>query len=134
MELSGVIIPDGEGRILLLHRNTSNRTQWEIPGGKIEPSEDAATAASREAYEELGITVDIVRELGTESFREDGYTISYTWYLARTNGYVPKIGEPAKFDDIRYWSMPELSAMTAHLSENTKNFIAKVDQNVISIS
>jgi len=39
IHLADCIIQDKDGKILLLHRNTPKRTQWEIPGGKIKEGE-----------------------------------------------------------------------------------------------
>lgn len=35
IELAGALIINKEG-LLLMHRNTENRAQWELPGGKVE--------------------------------------------------------------------------------------------------
>jgi len=40
LQLAGCVIENNEGKILLLHRNTPERQQWETPGGKIEPNEE----------------------------------------------------------------------------------------------
>src|SRR5262249_54728859 len=99
------------------------RTQWEIPGGKIEESEDAAAAAAREAFEELAAEVTIVRELGSEYFQEDGHSILYTWFLGTADNAKVAIGEPDKYDDLRYWSIADLSRTTENISPNTQNFL-----------
>ncbi|MDR7277737.1 NUDIX hydrolase [Catenuloplanes atrovinosus] len=72
--LAGCVITDAGGRILLLHRRTAGRVQWEIPGGKIDAGEDARAAAVREVREEVGVDVVIVRRLGEKSFEEDSRT------------------------------------------------------------
>jgi len=40
LELAGAVILDKNKKILLMHRNTPNLMQWELPGGKIEPKEN----------------------------------------------------------------------------------------------
>ncbi|MGX7894819.1 NUDIX hydrolase [Tsuneonella sp. HG222] len=61
-----------EPGVLLTHRPdtmTNHPGQVAFPGGKLEPGEDAVTAALREANEELGIEVADVRVVGqAESF------------------------------------------------------------------
>jgi 8-oxo-dGTP diphosphatase len=133
MHLSGVILPNQDGEILLIHRATPRRTQWEIPGGKIEPEEDPAGAAAREALEELGVQVKIIRELGSESFEEDGHTIMYTWFLGDTKSVEPTIGEPDKYDDIRYWPIRELGATAETISPNTVNFLRHLNTGLVKL-
>ena len=41
-----VVVPDGQGRILLIRRTDNN--YWSIPGGGMEPGESVRQAASRE--------------------------------------------------------------------------------------
>jgi 8-oxo-dGTP pyrophosphatase MutT (NUDIX family) len=52
---AGAVVTTGD-RVLLLwrHRFITGSWGWEIPVGKIEPGEDAATAAARETAEETG--------------------------------------------------------------------------------
>lgn len=133
MHLSGVILPNQDGEILLIHRATPRRTQWEIPGGKIELDEAPSIAAAREAFEELGIEVSIIRELGSESFEEDGHSIMYTWFLGDTNNAEPRIGEPDKYDGIRYWPIQELTATTEIISPNTANFVRHLNAGLVRI-
>lgn len=121
LQLAGCVIEDSEGRVLLLHRNTLERQQWETPGGKIEPDEDPVIAAKREAKEELGIEVDISDEIGRQDFEEDGHQFGYTWYRATILSGVPKPAEK-KHDRIEYIPWEELRSME-NLSLNTKNLV-----------
>jgi 8-oxo-dGTP pyrophosphatase MutT (NUDIX family) len=52
----GVIIRDGDGRVLLLrrHRFITDTWGWEIPAGRVEPDETLEQAAERESIEETG--------------------------------------------------------------------------------
>jgi 8-oxo-dGTP diphosphatase len=120
--LAGCLILDEKGRLLLIHRHTPTRTQWELPGGKVDAGEDPRTAAIRELREELGIEVDLVRELGHQTFTEDGHTIHYTWFLAIILAGTPTLTEP-KYDQLRYFSWNELKTRT-DLSPNTRNLVA----------
>lgn len=132
LRLAGCIIPNQKGDILLIHRNTKKRTQWEIPGGKIDELVDGKIVRSghsaedtvrRELKEEVGVDVEVIKELGNRNFDEDTYTMHYTWYLGRIKSGKPLIGEPEKYDGIRYFSQSELQIMKAELSGNTINFL-----------
>ncbi|MGW4462046.1 NUDIX hydrolase [Micromonospora sp. NPDC004704] len=55
---ASAIVLDGRDRVLLVHHRKSGL--WLYPGGHVDPNEDPAEAAAREAREETGIDVDIV--------------------------------------------------------------------------
>src|SRR5882762_10390644 len=110
-KLAGCIITDKQRRILLLHRNTAKRQQWEIPGGKVEGGEAPTKAAIREAKEELGVIVDVDKLLGERTFTEDGFTLHYTWFRAQIIEGEPSVTEPDTFNNLRYFSLDELRAM-----------------------
>jgi 8-oxo-dGTP diphosphatase len=65
--VGGAIVDDLERPATLL---AARRTEpprlaggWELPGGKVEPGEDAITALHRELAEELGVEVELGPEL-----------------------------------------------------------------------
>jgi 8-oxo-dGTP diphosphatase len=54
----GALAYDADGRLLLVQRgNEPGRGLWSIPGGRVEPGEDDATALVREMLEETGLHV-----------------------------------------------------------------------------
>jgi 8-oxo-dGTP diphosphatase len=54
----GALAYDTDGRLLLVRRaNEPGRGLWSIPGGRVEPGEDDATALVREMAEETGLLV-----------------------------------------------------------------------------
>ena len=121
--LAGCVIRNTEGKILVIHRNTPKRVQWETPGGKIEEGENPNQAAERELQEELGVKVEIIKKLGEKEFHEDDFTMHYTWFLARVISGTPKLIEPEKFDDMEHFSWEELTNIKDQLSANTKNLV-----------
>jgi acetyl-CoA carboxylase carboxyl transferase subunit beta len=59
-----VVITDASGRVLLGRRASGVRIGlWAFPGGAIEPGEDVAAAAVREAHEETGLVIEPERLL-----------------------------------------------------------------------
>jgi len=77
LHLAGCVILDDKGKVLLLHRNTPARVQWETPGGKIDSGETPKECAIREIKEELGVNVKIIKQLGHKDFVEDDYVMGY---------------------------------------------------------
>jgi 8-oxo-dGTP pyrophosphatase MutT (NUDIX family) len=127
-DLAGCVITDTVGRVLMLHRNTDERRQWEIPGGGIEFGEQAAEAAVREANEELGLTVNVVGKLGGMHFDQDGEKIHYTWLEAviAESSNEPALREPEVHDDWRYFTIAELAVMASELSPNARNLVQEI--------
>ena len=107
-ELAGCVIYDEQGKLLVLHRNTPKIVQWELPGGKLESGEEIVNAAAREVKEELLVDVEIVRQLGKASFEQDNVTWHYTWLEANIIKGVVTIGEPERFDEVKYIDPKEL--------------------------
>jgi ADP-ribose pyrophosphatase YjhB (NUDIX family) len=60
-----VVVPDDQGRILLIRRVDNN--YWSIPGGGMEPGESVRQAASREVSEETGINCEVTGLVGIYS-------------------------------------------------------------------
>ncbi len=57
-----VVFSEDRSRILLLRREIF--ILWDLPGGKIEVGEDAASAAARECYEETGYQIEVESLIG----------------------------------------------------------------------
>jgi 8-oxo-dGTP diphosphatase len=63
IDVAACIVQASDGRVLLAERTARQVAAgfWELPGGKIEPGESAASAAARELREETGLTpIDMV--------------------------------------------------------------------------
>ena len=116
--------------ILLLNRKKTN--WYELPGGKIDPQESAEEAAKRELKEEMSCDVQIIKQLGKKDFEENGYVMSYTWFLAKIKEeQVPKIGEPEKFDHFKY--IPIKTLANYNLSPNMKNLVNELSGGNIAL-
>lgn len=84
-----VVIPDDEGRVLLIQRGSDPyEGSWALPGGFVEVGEKVEDAAAREAKEETGLDVELVRLVGvySEPDRDPrGHNVSVA-FLARAQG------------------------------------------------
>ena len=124
IELAGGVIADADSRLLLIHRNTPGLTQWELPGGQVEPDETAAAAVARELREELGIVVAVGQELGQQDFRQYEQAYSYRWLAATIIEGRPHPREVIH-DDCAYFSLQQLRRQDG-LSLNMKNLLKKL--------
>ena len=84
-----IVIPDGEGRVLLIRRDSEPyQGSWALPGGFIDVGETVEDAAVREAKEETGLDVELSRLVGvySEPDRDPrGHNVSVA-FLARAEG------------------------------------------------
>jgi 8-oxo-dGTP diphosphatase len=133
MKLAGCIIKDRNNKVLLMHRNTPKRTQWEIPGGCIDPGETPEQAAVRELAEELDVTVKLLRTIGGKDFQEDGEEHAYHWFEAEVIEKEPRLAEPEMYDLLGYFDVDEMFDMFDQLSANTKNFVEAVRTKQITL-
>jgi len=127
LTLAGCVIKNHNG-ILLLHR--IKRDWYELPGGKIDEQESAEETAKRELKEEILCDIKVKDRLGSKDFEEDGYIMTYIWFLAGLKrGQIPRIGEPNKFDHLRYVAPKDLKHH--RLSPNMENLAAELENKKI---
>ena len=69
----GLVMRNMNGDILLERR--SDNGLWGLPGGKVEPGKSLLQTALREAKEETGLTIGVIRLLGVYSGPEDHVVI-----------------------------------------------------------
>lgn len=80
----GIVVVTTDNKILLNYeyRYVIDQYSWEVPGGGIDEGETPEQAAIRELYEETGITVEKLEEIGVfyplNSFNTESVTLFYT--------------------------------------------------------
>jgi 8-oxo-dGTP diphosphatase len=62
---AGAVVLDGQRRLLVIQRGTEpSAGRWSIPGGRCLPGESREDACVREAAEETGVAVRVLRHAG----------------------------------------------------------------------
>lgn len=84
-EAARAIVFDANSQIGLLH--VKKGSYYKLPGGGIEKGEDTKSALDRECEEELGVSVDVLKEIGSIIEYRSKFKLLQTSYcfLARTN-------------------------------------------------
>lgn len=131
MELVGCVLIDKSRKIYLLHRYNPV-LQWEIPGGKILKYETLEDAAHREAKEELGIEVKVIKCLGKCEFIEDNTKVTFTLFLSKTISDDPYVIETETFDDIKAFSWQEITKIESLLSKGAQKLVELHNINLVS--
>ncbi|WP_265446034.1 NUDIX hydrolase [Flexivirga meconopsidis] len=103
--VSAVVLRDDGGRVLTVRKHGSERFQ--LPGGKPEPGEDAATAAIRETAEEVGAVLvpellTLLGEWRAPAANEAGHEVHGTVYLHPATAIA---GASAEIAEIRWQSI-----------------------------
>jgi 8-oxo-dGTP diphosphatase len=97
-----------EGKLVLIRRmNPPYQNQFALPGGFVEVGETVEEAAVREAKEETGLDIELIKLLGvySEPSRDPREHTVTVCYLARGFGKL-KAGSDAK--DIRLFGFSEI--------------------------
>ena len=105
---AGVLVDDGEGRILLVKRKFEPFSGlWTIPSGFIEYEEDIRLTAARELEEETGMKVEVGPVHAVESCMDDprGNTVLVV-FRGRVTGGRLRAGDDAA--DAAFFSLDEL--------------------------
>jgi len=95
------------GKVLMIKREDFE--VWCLPGGMVDPGESVAQAAVREAREETGLEVELLRLTGVYSRTGGGIDIHVASFVARPVGgsLEPQEGEVLELDYFAPDDLPE---------------------------
>jgi mutator protein MutT len=108
----GALIINDNNQVLLIKRGSkakSERGVWSRPGGGVEEGESPEEAVKREIKEELGIEIEILEPLDfIEHLSDTGQHWIALGYLAKVKNGEPRIMEPEKIEEIKWFSLDEI--------------------------
>jgi 8-oxo-dGTP pyrophosphatase MutT (NUDIX family) len=109
-----VVLNEAGTHVLLVwrHRFIIDRWVWELPGGYVDPAEDAATAAAREVVEETGYRPRSVEYVMSFQPIIGSADSEQAVYLARG---ADKVGDPDgnETEAVKWFPLDETRAMIA---------------------
>lgn len=108
------IVFNAAGEVLLIRR--SDNRLWALPGGMVEVGESPAGAAAREAWEETGVQVEIIRFLGVTDSRFchlGGHFHYHLSFLARPVGGELTVSHETT--DVGYFPLHRLPELVSGL-------------------
>jgi 8-oxo-dGTP diphosphatase len=108
---AGAIILDDAGRLLLIRRGRPPGVGlWSVPGGKCEPGEGAEAACVREAQEETGLDIAVLRHAGqVERPGLDGDVFVIDDFVCAVRGGAVSAGDDAA--DARWFTISDAVAL-----------------------
>jgi len=126
----GVLILNKKGETLLMKRGKKSKNDvslWNKCGGAIEYGETLMDAMKREVKEEIGVEVEIFGYLRHSDHiikKDKQHWIGFN-LLGRIKSGIPKIMEPEKCDDLRWFSLKKLPKKLAQPTrEAVRDYLA----------
>lgn len=118
---SGPVIIENNKVLLDRERKDYGLTPWFFPGGRLNsPDEDLEAACRREAREELGIEIEIIKKLATietVSLRDQNKKYTLHHYLAK------RIGEIKMGDDVAEYGWFDIDNLPPDCAPNVYEII-----------
>lgn len=117
---AGVVVLNGSGDILLVReRGVPGQMEkaglWHIPSGTVEAGENPQDAATREAWEEAGIRVRLLKFLGAllGRFPDGALVLRHAWLAEPMQGSVFRPVLEQEVAEVRYVSEAEFGRLYA---------------------
>ena len=109
----GAVILNKNKQVLLMKRGKACKSKigwWSIPGGGVEFFEKIEDAIKREVKEELGVEIEIIKQLSLTEYlnKEEHQHWVSPQYLCRIIKGVIENREPDKCEEIRWFDIDKL--------------------------
>ncbi len=118
------IILSEEGRILLARRSENAGTfpgKWNLISGDVEAGESIEDALKREAREEAGVEIEVVRFTGRYYDRPGRHptkTVICLPHVCRIKKGIPKVVRPEEVSEVRWFSPEEIRKLDLAYDHN----------------
>ncbi len=128
---------DGEPHLLLTRRPKHMRRhagQLSVPGGRIEPGEDALAAALREAREEIGLApsdADLLGRLSETLVLQSAFRL--TPWVASVPYPYPYVAEPREVEEILHVPLSALLRPGVHRVEPREAYGMNLDVHFFTL-
>ena len=129
---------DGEPHLLLTRRARHMRrhaAQLSVPGGAIDPGEDALAAALREAHEEIGLEpdrTDVLGRLSETLVLQSAFRL--TPWVASVPYPYPYVAEPREVEEILHVPLSALLQPGIHRVERREAYGMNLDVHFFTLS
>jgi len=118
---SGPVIIENHKVLLNKEKKESGISQWMFPGGEVEDFDiGLEEACRREAKEEMGIDVEIIRPLKPVMLAKDGRVIVLIHYLAK------RIGEISPGPETAEWAWHDISNLPPDCAPNVYEVLKNI--------
>lgn len=120
----GVLIFNNKNEVLLMKRGKKSKNEvgwWSKPGGEIDYGETAIGAAKREIKEELNIEINIWGYCPHTDhiIKDDNQHWIAINFLGKIKSGEPKIMEPHKCDEIKWFALDNLPQKVQQTTKET---------------
>lgn len=108
----GVIVTRGSEVLLVRRRNVHGDGTWSTPGGHIDFGETPEDCASREVFEETGVTISDIafRAMTNDVFPAQGRHYVTLWFDARHVSGEGVVGAPEEIAEVGWFTWKALPA------------------------
>jgi 8-oxo-dGTP diphosphatase len=131
--VAAIIVRDSRLLICQRRRDKAFPLKWEFPGGKVEAGESLTDALKREILEELGVQIEVGREVERvqHCYLELSAPIEIVFYLARIVGELEVFSASEAFEKV-VWVSPSELPEYKFLAANAK-LIARIADGSLSL-
>lgn len=128
----GAFIINENNHLLLQKRAVpAEKDHWCIPGGRLEMFETLENAVIRETKEETDLDIEVIKMIGVcdHIIKEESAHWVATSFLCKIKSGVPKIMEPDKASDLRWF---DLDKLPEKLTITTKKALRDYNKNILN--